>query len=162
MQIIQQMSKSNTFFQSLRPGIPKRYLIFFAAVLWSFAGGMLLYRGISMIAPDLELLWMKIAGSIIAGLIFFVSIFSNISLKHILRIVNLQPERPFIFSVFNLRSYFLMVIMICLGITLRMTEVIPLKYLSFFYIAMGIPLFLSAFRFYYFGIFYQKAVKKQK
>lgn len=162
MQIIQQMSKSNTFIQALKPGIPKRYLIFVAALLWSFAGGMLLFRGFSMLLPDMELLWVKITGSFIGGLIFFVYIFSNISLKHILRIVNLESERPCIFSVFNWRSYLMMAIMISFGITLRMTEIIPLKYLSFFYIFMGTPLFLSAFRFYYYGIYYQKAVKKRK
>jgi len=158
----QLMTKDKTFFQTLKPGIPKRYLIFVAAVLWSYAGGMLLFRGFSMLETDMELLSVKITGSFIGGLIFFVYVFSNISLKHILRIVNLESEHPCIFSVFNWRSYLMMAVMISFGITLRMTEIIPLKYLSFFYIFMGTPLFLSAFRFYYYGVFYQKAVKKRK
>jgi hypothetical protein len=56
----------------------------------------------------------------------------------------------------------MMAIMMSFGITLRMTGFVSPKYLSVFYIAMGTPLFLSAFRFYYFGLFYQKAVKKLK
>jgi len=156
------MTKSNTFFQTLKPGIPKSYLIFVAAIVWTFAGGMLLYRGFSMLIPDTELLWVKLTGSFIAGMIFFVYIFSNISLKHILRIVNLESERPCIFSVFNWRSYLMMAVMMSFGVTLRMSGIISVKYLSFFYIFMGTPLFLSAFRFYYYGSYYQKAVKKRK
>jgi len=47
-----------------------------------------------------------------------------------------------------------------LGITLRITGFVSPIYLSLFYIAMGTPLFMSAFRFYFYGIFYQNAVKK--
>ncbi|HEY5590205.1 MAG TPA: hypothetical protein VIK55_04230 [Paludibacter sp.] len=155
------MTKSNTFFQTLKPGIPKSYLIFVAAIVWTFAGGMLLYRGFSMLIPDTELLWVKLTGSFIVGIIFFVYTFSNISLKHILRIVNLQQDRPCFFSFFNWKSYLMMVIMMSFGITLRMTGIVSPKYLSIFYIAMGTPLFLSAFRFYFYGIYYQKTVKKR-
>lgn len=99
------MTKSNTFFQTLKPGIPKRYLIFVAAVVWTFAGGILLYRGFLMLMLNHEMLWEKIVGSIIVGIIFFVYTFSNISLKHILRIVNLQQDRP-CFFFFQLEKLF--------------------------------------------------------
>jgi len=154
------MAKPKTFFQAIKPGVPKRGLIFVAAIVWSFAGGMLLYRGYTMLMLNPEMFWLKIGISFIVGVIFFVNLFSNISLKHILRIVNLPEERPCIFSFLSWRSYFLMSIMIGLGITLRMTGFVSPIYLSFFYIAMGTPLFMSASRFYFYGIFYQNAVKK--
>ena len=154
------MNKNSSIYQILKPGIPKRYLLFVAALVWTFAGGMLLYRGLSMLELYPQMIWLKIMGSIIAGIVFFVFMFSNISLKHSLRIVNLKLDRPCLFSFFNWRSYLMMAIMMTFGITLRMTGIVSPKYLSVFYIAMGTPLFMSAFRFYYFGIFYQNAIKK--
>jgi len=49
-------------------------------------------------------------------------------------------------------------LMISMGITLRKTGIVPLEYLSLFYVAMGTPLLMSAFRFYYNGINYKKVV----
>lgn len=154
------MTKSKNFIQTLKPGVPKRILIFTAALVWTFAGGMLLFKGYTMLMLNTEILWAKIGISFTAGIIFFVYLFSNISLKHILRIVNLPEDRPCIFSFLSWRSYLLMTIMIGLGITLRTTGIIPPVYLSPFYIAMGTPLFMSAFRFYFYGFFYQNAVNK--
>ena len=50
-----------------------------------------------------------------------------------------------------------MSIMISSGIILRTSGIVPPMYLSVLYLTMGVPLFLSAFRFYYFGIFYKTA-----
>ncbi|NLO71130.1 MAG: hypothetical protein GX102_09400 [Porphyromonadaceae bacterium] len=52
-----------------------------------------------------------------------------------------------------------MAFMITLGVVLRSTEIVPLKYLGFIYMTMGIPLFASALRFYYNGIYYRKETK---
>ena len=146
--------------QILKPGIPKRYLLIVAALVWTVGGGMLLVRGFSMMLLFPDFFWLKTAGSIIAGIIFYAFMFSKISLKHIGRIVKIEFERPCLFSFINFRSYFLMLLMISFGITLRMSGFISMKYLSVFYVFMGIPLLISAFRFYYYGINYKKAIKK--
>ena len=151
------MTKFYSFLKLIKPGIPKRYLLFVAAVVWTFAGGMLISRGLAMLDFKSGLLWEKILGSLIAGILFYIFMFSKISFKHTKRIVNIKEERPCAFSFFNWRSYFLMSIMISFGITLRVTGIVPTKYLSLFYMAMGTPLFISAFRFYYFGFNYKKA-----
>lgn len=150
------MTKFYSFLKRIKPGIPKPYLLFVAAVVWTFAGGMLISRGLAMLDFKSELLWEKISGSLIAGILFYVFMFSKISLKHIKRIVNLEQQRPCAFSFFNWTSYFLMAIMMSFGITLRITGIIPTNYLSEFYLIMGIPLFISAFRFFYFGFNYKK------
>ena len=152
--------KTKSILQILKPGIPKRYLLFIAALVWTFAGGMLLFRGFSMLQLFPEMYWLKTAGSVIAGIFFYKLLFSKISLKHTLRIVGLKNDRPCVFSFFNWKSYCMMGGMISVGIILRITGIVSLKYLSPFYITMGTPLFLSAFRFYYFGINYQHAMKK--
>jgi len=142
------MNTWNSFFQTFKPGIPKRYLLLVAACFWTFAGGMLLYRGFSMLKSNANPAIPEQIASIFAGILFYKIMFSKISLKHINRIQGIQIERPSFFAFFNLRSYILMSIMITFGIALRLSGIIPLFYLSLFYIAMGTPLLISSGRFY--------------
>jgi len=154
------MPRNNSLFQVLKPGITKRYLLFVAALMWTFAGGMLFLRGFSMLFLFPRFLWLKIIIGITGGLVFYVLLFAKISLKHTTRILKIQIEKPCLFSFFNFRSYLMMALMISMGIALRTTGVVPMEYLSVFYVSMGIPLTLSAFRFYYNGIYYKKAIQK--
>jgi hypothetical protein len=153
---IPKMTNSKTVFQRLKPRIPKRYLLFVAAFVWTFAGGMLFFRGFSMLILYPAFLFLKILISIMLGLIFYFVLFAKISLKHTRRILKMEIERPCFFSFFNFRSYLMMAAMITMGIALRTTSIIPLEYLSAFYVTMGVPLSLSAIRFYYNGIFYNR------
>lgn len=145
------MTQSTSFLQKIKPGIPKRYLLFVAAVVWTFAGGMLLYRGVSFLLTENDRFWVSLGVGLLGGLLFFLLVFSKVSLKHSLRIIHLPVERPCVFSFFSWTSYVLMFIMIGTGIAVRTSGIIPMNYLSEFYIIMGFPLFLSALRFYYFG-----------
>lgn len=154
------MNIDKSLLQTMKPGIPKRGLLLLAAVVWTFAGCILLFRGFSMLMLFPQLLWLKVVGSFVCGIIFYLAIFSKISLKHTQRIIRMQIERPCLFSFFNFKSYIMMTLMISLGIILRKTGFVPPEYLSVFYVAMGIPLLLSAFRFYYNGINYKKVAAK--
>ena len=146
------MTTLNSILQSLKPSIPKRYLLFVAAVVWTFAGGMLLFRGFSVLKFNSTGILIEEAVSIVLGVVFYIFMFSRISLKHIVRMQNNPIERPCVFSFFNWRSYILMSTMISFGVTLRVTGLVPIQYLSLFYICMGTPLFLSSMRFYGHGI----------
>ena len=143
------MYPNHSLLQIINPSLPKRYLLLVAAVVWTFAGVMLFFRGISILryynTPNLT----EEVGCVLAGILFYVFVFSAISLKHINRILNLTTERPVIFSFFNKRSYQMMALMICCGISLRMSRIVPIEYLALFYITMGTPLLLSAIRFFY-------------
>lgn len=147
--------------QTLKPAIPRRYLLFVAGVVWTFAGGMLLYKGISLFRMYRDFLWLKIAVSIIAGGLFYLLLFSKISFKHAWRIINLKNENPCFFAFFNIRSYIMMAVMISSGVILRKTGVVSPEYLSVLDVTMGIPLFLSALRFYYYEIFYRSIIQKK-
>jgi hypothetical protein len=120
-----------------------------AALVWTFAGSMLLFRGTLLFTADKYLLWLRLPLSLVAGILFYRQIFSNISVKHTQRIATLKPEKPCLFSFFNVRSYILMTIMITAGISLRKSGILPPVYLSVIYVTMGIPLFISSFRFYH-------------
>ena len=136
-------------FEFLTPRVPKHWLLFIAAIVWTFAGGMLLFRGylFSLANPGHE--FVKTGFCLIGGLTFYLFMFDRISKKLVTRIKNLVKERPCMFSFFNVRSYVLMTIMIISGIILRKTGLVSPAHLSLIYITMGIPLLMSSFRFYY-------------
>ena len=135
-------------FESLTPRVPKTWLLFIAALVWTFAGGMLLFRGYfySLVKP--EHLFLKTGACVLGGLAFYAVMFDEISKKHVARITNLSIARPCMFSFFNVRSYLLMAIMISSGITLRKTGLVAPEHLALIYVTMGIPLLMSSFRFY--------------
>jgi hypothetical protein len=137
------------YLNNVIPRVSKHYLLLIAALVWTFAGGMLLYRGFTINHPLPSHWKIEFFGCTIAGLLFFMLLFNRISAKHVLRIKNLPIEHPVIFSFFNLKSYLMMFLMISMGITLRKTEVVSPEYLSFMYVTMGIPLLMSSFRFYH-------------
>jgi hypothetical protein len=146
--------KITDFIESVKPGIPKRYLLFMAAFAWTMAGGMLLYKGTAIIIRFNYFSWWRIILCATGGTLFYILLFSKISHKHVTRIINLKYKLPCMFSFFNIRSYAIMAVMITSGILLRKSGIISPQHLSILYITMGIPLFLSAFRFYYYGIRY--------
>ncbi|MDD3321138.1 MAG: hypothetical protein PHS59_06820 [Paludibacter sp.] len=149
------MAQSTPFLQKIKPRISKKCLLFVAAIMWTFAGGMLMFRGVHYLIQQHENFRIQLIVSLFAGLIFYLIVFSKVSLKHSLRIIHLPIERPCFFSFFSWSSYALMFIMIGSGIAIRLSGIVPVNYLSEFYITMGLPLFLSAIRFYYFGFNYQ-------
>jgi hypothetical protein len=146
----------NNFIQSLKPELPRRWLLFIAALVWTFAGGILLYKGSVLFMHYHHSFWVRLIGSVIGGALFYILLFSKISFKHTRRIVNLENDYPCAFSFFDIKSYILMTVMITSGILLRKSGLLSPEYLSVLYVTMGIPLFLSAFRFYYYGIFYDE------
>lgn len=135
--------------QRLTPRIARRYLYIVAALVWTFAGSLLLFRGILLFMDDDYLIWIRLIISIIAGILFYRFLFSNISRNNTRRIARIQLEKPCLFSFFNIKSYILMSLMITAGISLRKSGILPPVYLSVIYVTMGIPLFISSFRFYY-------------
>lgn len=134
----------------LTPKASRRVLLFIAALMWTFAGSMLLYRGFTMGSHAAARLFF----CMMAGGLFYLLLFARISTKHVIRIVNLKSDHPCIFSFFSIKSYIMMTVMITGGIMLRRSALIGQENLSLGYMIMGIPLLLSAFRFYYNGFMY--------
>ncbi|MBI5540380.1 MAG: hypothetical protein HY951_10010 [Bacteroidia bacterium] len=141
---------------NLKPGVSKRYLLFVAAIVWSFAGFKLNSIGFVLFHHIPGIFAYKLAGCIILGVLFFILMFKKLSKKHIIRIINLPSERPFILFFFNLRSYILMTVMMTSGILTRKYELLPKEYIAVIYVVMGLPLLLSSLRFYYYGFYYNK------
>lgn len=133
----------------IKPGVPKRYLLLVAGLVWSMAGFMLFFRGMNFVLVYSNYQVIRLLIALIFGVSFYWVMFAKISLKHINRIEAIDVAKPCIFSFFNFRSYLLTAIMISMGITLRKLNLVNLHILYTFYIGMGIPLLISAFRFYF-------------
>lgn len=142
--------------QIFTPRLPRRGLLFVAAGLWTFAGSILIYKGIHMLDKAAQMIWLRLLVSLVTGLVFYWFMFAKISAKHTNRIMGLKRERPCLFSFFNSRSYLLMLAMISAGVFLRRSGLVPQHYLSSLYLTMGVPLSLSSVKFYYTGIFYHR------
>jgi SanA protein len=149
-----------SLFNKIKPGVPKRYLLFVAASVWTFAGCMLWWRAAAMlIKEDFPLQW-SFAIAVSWGSLFYLLMFAKISLKHSRRIFDLDIDRPCVFSFFSGKSYIMMLIMISGGIFLRVSGAVDLVIIGVFYMIMGFPLFLSSLRFWYYGIRYKKFTEK--
>jgi hypothetical protein len=138
--------------EKYKPAVSKRALLFIAGCVWMFAGGMLIYRGLSNLIPLHHYLFPEMMIALAAGICFYIFLFTKISKKHIIRISLIEVDRPCFFSFFNFKSYVLMLIMISAGITLRKLNIINHELIFTFYVAMGFPLLLSAVRFFIAGI----------
>lgn len=139
---------------TLKPSVPKRYLMLIAGCVWTFAGGMLFGKGINMLMAYPNEIWWKLIICVPLGFIFYIFMFSKIFKKHSERILSIKHEKPCAFSFFNWKAYLMMGSMIGLGVFLRVSGIVPIRYLSLLYVTMGIPLSISAVMFFIYGVKY--------
>jgi len=137
------------FLEKIKPGVPKRTLLLIAGCAWSIAGGILISRSLIHLIGVNHLLAMELGIGIVFGSFFYLLLFARISKKHITRINLIGIDNPCFFSFFNFRSYLLMAIMISGGITLRLSGLVNPEIIYTFFLCMGIPLLVSAWRFFY-------------
>lgn len=137
------------FLEKIKPGVQKRTLLMIAGCAWSIAGGILISRSLIHLIGVNHLLAMELGIGIVFGSFFYLLLFARISKKHITRINMIEIDNPCFFSFFNFRSYLLMAIMISGGITLRLSGLVNPEIIYTFFLCMGIPLLVSAWRFFY-------------
>lgn len=120
-----------------------------AGLMWSGVGIMLIcfaftwldkYKGTNVL--------LYYAAGFLAALPIHHFGFLKIADKNLNRLVPLT-EKKCIFSFMTWRSYFIVLFMVSLGITLRHSS-IPKQYLSVIYNGIGLALFLSSIRYYRF------------
>ena len=133
--------------KSLKPAVSKTWLIALAGLMWSVVGLVLCrlaYYWLAVIhwkgAVPLELL------GIVLALMAHQFCFSRIAQKNIARL-SLLTEKTCIFAFQRWKSYFLIGLMIILGIALR-NLAIPRPYLATLYTTIGGALFLASLQYY--------------
>lgn len=125
----------------ITPEFKKSDLLWVAAIVWVAAGAMLIFRGVVAIEDN------NLSIGVLAGVLFYFALFRRIVDKHTERILSLPGEVQKIYRFFNRRSYFLMFSMIALGMSVRFSGIVPIQYLTTFYVVMGIPLFVAGIHF---------------
>lgn len=128
--------------------ISKRSLLLVAAFVWTLASGILIIRGYNWVYLHSDCQSFRLMAAMLFGVIFYRLLFTRISAKHIARIRSMETDHPFFLSFFDARGYLMMAGMITLGIVLRNLDMVNKDLLYTFYIGMGVPLMISALRFY--------------
>ncbi len=133
--------------KSLKPAVSRTWLIAIAGVMWSLVGLMLCrlaYHWLVLIQ------WKRVALLELLGIALALMAhqfcFSRIAQKNITRLF-LLTEKTCVFAFQKWKSYFLIALMVTLGIVLRNLE-IPKPDLAVLYTAIGGALFLGSLQYY--------------
>ncbi|MEG0079872.1 MULTISPECIES: hypothetical protein [Enterococcus] len=137
--------------------IKKLYLLLLASVVWMIAGCNVLKIGIETYSGYVTVLNALL--SLLVFLIFWLLIFSKLAAKHTVRIVNYKEEKQFFLKFFDVKSFIIMAVMIIGGVTICAFNLLPDRFIAFFYTGLGAALFLAGILF---GINFFKAIKATK
>jgi hypothetical protein len=124
----------------LKPGAPVHVHLLVAALIWTIVGLFLMMNGyllVSMAARQ----WFAVIG-IGLGTIKSFFILDRMTRKNIQRILD-RNDNACIGSVYSLRTWGLVIVMIVLGRYLR-SSVVPGEYVGVLYLAVGWGLLLSS------------------
>jgi hypothetical protein len=128
------------------PAVDKRILVLLAGLMWCGVGIMLIRYAV---------LWLSLfkirEQEIFYAIGFIVALpihrfgFLKIADKNLNRLLPLNQKKC-VFGFMTWRSYFIVLIMVSMGITLRHSS-LPKQYLSIIYNGIGLALFLSGTRY---------------
>jgi hypothetical protein len=132
--------------EKYKPAIPRKLLLLIAGVMWCGVGVMLSTMASHWLSVYDGPAWIFALTGFVAALVIHHFGFLRIVDKNLGRISKL-PDQPCVFSFISWKSYFTILIMVAMGITLRHSP-IPKQYLSVIYIGIGLALFLSSIRYF--------------
>ncbi len=134
------------FKEKCKPAIPRRILPVIAGAMWWFVGIMLTVMAMRWLWDYNGNVLRFFLSGLIAALLIHHFGFLKLADRNLERISRL-PARSCVFSFISWKSYFLIVIMISLGVIMRHSA-IPREYLSVVYMGIGLALFLSGIRYF--------------
>ena len=133
-----------------KPAAKRNTLALIAGIVWSLTGLFLSTIAATWLADSST---QYVATAAIAGvgtgwLIYYFK-FGKLATENIRRIYAQSPgqDKVCVFAFQNMRSYFLVLVMMSMGYIVRHSGV-PKPYLSPFYLAIGIAMILSSFSYY--------------
>lgn len=134
-----------------KPGVHKKVLVFLSGLMWISVGFMLCSLAWKWLAAYQNRLWFLFpAAGVMAAMLIHHLGFLKLANKNIARI-DAMKGRPCLFSFLSWKSYFLVALMITMGITLRHSP-LPKQWLSIVYIGIGLALALSSIRYFRQGL----------
>lgn len=129
------------------PKVEKRVLLLIAGIVWSFAGFRVFTLGLEDVHFSRENWIVSLIFASITFYVFFRFIFMKLVKKHTLRIINSEFEKQYIYSFFDLKSYFIMFFMMSIGISVRSLWIFNFYYIGTFYMGLGFALFSAGILF---------------
>jgi len=132
------------------PKVNKKILILIAGLIWSGVGVLLINIASKwfVLFNKKEIIFIIIIG-ILFGIIISYFGFSNLAKKNIERI-NQYSNKVCVWAFQKWQSYFIIIIMISMGIFMRKCHFIPKYLLTPMYIGIGFALFTASFKYYIF------------
>ena len=130
----------------LNPAVDKKILVLLAGLMWCGVGIMLMVFAVTWLYryEGSGKLIFYLCGFIVAMPIHFFG-FIKIAEKNLNRLLPLTKKKC-VFSFMTWRSYFIVLIMVSMGIALRHSA-IPKQFLSVLYNGIGLALFLSGLQY---------------
>jgi len=123
----------------------KRHLILANAIVWGAPGVRILVTDIQSylsLGHTGKLFWLiPVSVLVLAG---FVWMFERIVRKYTDRILAFQEKRKSLFAFLSVKGYVLILIMMCLGISLKFIPGGPVEFFASFYCGLGIALAVAA------------------
>jgi len=131
------------------PAARRETLVLVAGIVWSLVGLTLVSVAVAWLFSSPRYAVILMLGGAVAGYAIYRFGFSHLARQNLVRIYAQAPQKDkvCVFAFQNIRSYFLIVIMMSLGYGLRHSG-IPKTYLAPIYIAIGLALTLSSLLYY--------------
>ncbi|MEA3494485.1 MAG: hypothetical protein U9R42_00425 [Bacteroidota bacterium] len=131
------------------PKVTKRALLFISGLAWFLTSIFLIVNSISGIFENNYLLMIRLAVCVPTGLLAYYFIFRKIIvIKYLDRIVNLDSNKPYIFSFMGTIGYLVFIIMATLSFSIEIYKLIKLDYLFTFQSIMSVPVLLTSLYFF--------------
>ena len=131
------------------PAANRKVLVFLAGMVWSIVGLALITAAVNwLISANGGVVYAVATGIVIGGGIYYFG-FSRLAAVNLTRIYTQAPgkDKVCIFAFQNKRSYYIVIIMMLMGYTLRHLPINKI-YLSPVYLAIGLGLFLASLHYY--------------
>ena len=129
--------------------IQGRKKILIPAIAWTLVAFLLFCRSTYLLLNYHHYFWLKVFGSFILGVFFYLLLFFKMSFKQGRLTISLLVDDPQAILFFDIKRDLLITIIAISGFLLRVSGIVTLENVSIIYIATGIPLLLSTLRYYY-------------
>ena len=133
-----------------KPAAKRNTLALLAGIVWSLTGLFLSTIAATWLAgSSTQYVATAVIAGVGAGWLIYYFKFGKLATENIHRIYAQSPgqDKVCVFAFQNMRSYFLVLVMMSMGYIVRHSGV-PKPYLSPFYLAIGVAMILSSLSYY--------------
>ncbi|MGV8083123.1 MAG: hypothetical protein AB2L09_05760 [Coriobacteriia bacterium] len=120
--------------------------------LFLVAGSVWLLAGLNVVSVGLRAAdgrWtLPMRGAELAVFVAFLFMFLRMAKKHTKRISSYESPKTNVFKFLDTRSYLIMGFMVALGVTLRVSGLVPDSFIVWFYSGLGSALALAGVAYY--------------